>query len=145
MDPDFGTGSLKITPAHDVNDYTLGKSHSLDSINILNKDGTMNSVCGPKYDGMDRFECRERLWEDMEREGVALRREAVDNMRVPRSQRGGEVIEPMISTQWFVKTEVLLLFPSNSKHVNISFLFLIGHATQSHECCDQRRDFHFTK
>lgn len=105
VDKDFGTGALKITPGHDPNDYEIGQRRNLDLINIFNKDATVNEN-GGKYEGMDRFEVRKALWKDMEAEGLILKTEKY-LMRVPRSQRGGEVIEPMISEQWFVKMEDL--------------------------------------
>lgn len=103
VDMAFGTGALKITPGHDPNDYTIGKKFDLPIINIMNKDGSLNSNCG-KYDGLDRFDARAKIWEGMEAEGLVIK---VDphTQRVPRSQRGGEVIEPLVSSQWFVKTE----------------------------------------
>ena len=102
VDREFGTGCLKITPGHDPNDYELGKKYQLPTINIMNLDASMNEKCG-KYEGLDRFEAREQLWADMEKEGLVI--EVKPHMqRVPRSQRGGEVIEPLVSTQWFVKT-----------------------------------------
>ena len=103
VDMEFGTGALKITPGHDPNDYALGKKYDLPIINIMNKDGSMNSNAGD-YDGLDRFECRDKLWSDMEKEGLVIEVKP-HTQRVPRSQRGGEVIEPMVSSQWFVKTE----------------------------------------
>ena len=103
VDMEFGTGALKITPGHDPNDYTLGKKFDLPIINIMNKDGSMNSNAG-EYNGLDRFECREKLWSDMEDAGLVIKVEP-HMQRVPRSQRGGEVIEPLVSSQWFVKTE----------------------------------------
>jgi valyl-tRNA synthetase len=103
VDMEFGTGALKITPGHDPNDYNIGKKYNLPIINIMNKDGSMNANAGPAYNGLDRFECRTRLWADMEAAGLVIK---VDPhmQRVPRSQRGGEVIEPLVSSQWFVKT-----------------------------------------
>ncbi|CAM9452509.1 unnamed protein product, partial [Discosporangium mesarthrocarpum] len=103
VDMEFGTGALKITPGHDPNDYEIGKRHSLRTVNIMEKDGTINQE-GGAYQGQDRFICRENLWEDMEKQGLVIK---VDphTQRVPRSQRGGEVIEPLVSSQWFVKTE----------------------------------------
>ncbi len=100
VDRAFGTGALKITPAHDPNDYEIGNRHNLAFINVLNKDATINENGGP-YEGMDRFACREKLWADMEEAGLVIQVEPY-MMKVPRSQRGGEVVEPMISTQWFV-------------------------------------------
>ena len=105
VDLEFGTGALKITPGHDPADYEIGKRHELEIINVLNKDASMNKNAGP-YEGLDRFECREKLWADMQEAGFAIKTEPY-TMQVPRSQRGGEVIEPMISTQWFVKMEPL--------------------------------------
>jgi len=102
---EFGTGALKVTPGHDPDDYDIGKRHDLDFINVLNTDATMNENAGP-YAGLDRFACREKLWEDMARAGLTIKTEPY-TMQVPRSQRGGEIIEPMISTQWFVKMEPL--------------------------------------
>lgn len=103
VDIEFGTGALKITPGHDPNDYKLGKKFDLPIINIMNKDGSMNSNTG-SYDGLDRFDCRTKLWGDMEAADLVIK---VDPhmQRVPRSQRGGEIIEPLVSSQWFVKTK----------------------------------------
>uniref|UniRef100_I2CQT9 valine--tRNA ligase n=1 Tax=Nannochloropsis gaditana (strain CCMP526) TaxID=1093141 RepID=I2CQT9_NANGC len=103
VDRDFGTGALKITPGHDPNDYELGKRHNLPLINIMNRDASINAN-GGQYQGMDRFECREALWRDMEAEGLALKVEK-HAQRLPVSQRGGEVIEPLVSSQWFVKMD----------------------------------------
>lgn len=105
VDREFGTGALKITPGHDVNDYEIGKRHSLEIINIMNDDGTLNSAAG-KYQGMDRFVARKALWEDMRSAGLVLKEEA-HTSRVPRSQRGGEIVEPLVREQWFVKMEGL--------------------------------------
>jgi valyl-tRNA synthetase len=103
VDMEFGTGALKITPGHDPNDYALGKKFSLPIINVMNKDGSMNANAG-QYSGLDRSECREKLWNDMESADLVIKVES-HMQRVPRSQRGGEVIEPLVSSQWFVKTE----------------------------------------
>ena len=100
VDREFGTGALKITPGHDPNDYEIGLRHNLAFINVLNKDATINEN-GGIYEGMDRFECRKKLWADMEEAGLVIKVEPYQ-MKVPRSQRGGEVVEPMISTQWFI-------------------------------------------
>jgi len=99
VDREFGTGALKITPAHDPNDYEIGKKHNLPMINIMNKDATLNEAAGP-YAGLDRFEAREKLWADMEQAGLTIKTEPYRHV-VPIAQRGGELIEPMISTQWF--------------------------------------------
>jgi valyl-tRNA synthetase len=99
VDMEFGSGALKITPAHDPNDYEIGKRHALPMPNIMNKDGTLNENAGP-YTGMDRFEARKKLWADMEAAGLTIKTQAHTHV-VPRSQRGGEPIEPLLSTQWF--------------------------------------------
>eukprot|EP00591_Stephanopyxis_turris_P008443 CAMPEP_0195514532 /NCGR_PEP_ID=MMETSP0794_2-20130614/5875_1 /TAXON_ID=515487 /ORGANISM="Stephanopyxis turris, Strain CCMP 815" /LENGTH=1018 /DNA_ID=CAMNT_0040642787 /DNA_START=445 /DNA_END=3501 /DNA_ORIENTATION=- len=104
VDMEFGTGALKITPGHDPNDYALGKKFDLPIVNIMNKDGSVNEVAGSRYEGLDRFDARTKLWEDMEENGLAMKVEP-HMQRVPRSQRGGEVIEPLVSSQWFVKTQ----------------------------------------
>ena len=98
---EFGGGALKVTPAHAVDDYILAQKHNLEMINILNKDMTMNENSGP-YEGMDRFACKKKIWEDMRAKGLVLKEEPY-TLNIPRSQRGGEIIEPLISTQWFVK------------------------------------------
>ncbi len=105
VDREFGTGALKITPAHDPNDYEIGLKHHLAVINILNKDATLNENAGP-YAGQDRFEARKNLWADMEAAGLTIKTEPYRHV-VPRSQRGGELVEPMISTQWFVRMREL--------------------------------------
>ncbi len=103
VDMEFGTGALKVTPGHDFNDFTLSETHGLEIINIMNKDATLNDNAGP-YAGMDRFEARKKLWDDMEAAGLVIKTQNYTT-RIPRSQRGGEVIEPLISTQWFVKMD----------------------------------------
>ncbi|KAL9184882.1 hypothetical protein ACHAXT_002659, partial [Thalassiosira profunda] len=104
VDMEFGTGALKITPGHDPNDYEIGKRHDLDILNVMNKDATMNGNCGARYEGLDRFDARDKLWADMDAAGLVLKAEP-HMQRVPRSQRGGEIIEPLVSKQWFVKTQ----------------------------------------
>jgi len=104
VDMEFGTGALKITPGHDPNDYAIGKKFDLPIVNIMNKDGSMNANAGASYEGLDRFDARSKLWEDMERAGLVIKVQP-HTQRVPRSQRGGEVIEPLVSRQWFVKTK----------------------------------------
>jgi len=105
VEREFGTGALKITPGHDPHDYEIGQRHGLGVINILNKDATMNENAGP-YQGLDRFDCRENIWGDMGSIGLVIKEEPY-LLNVPRSQRGGEIIEPLVSTQWFVKIEPL--------------------------------------
>ncbi|KAG2631784.1 hypothetical protein PVAP13_2NG047801 [Panicum virgatum] len=105
VDPDFGTGVLKISPGHDHNDYHIARKLGLPILNVMNKDGTLNDVAG-LYSGMDRFEAREKLWSDLVETNLAVKKEPY-TLRVPRSQRGGEVIEPLVSKQWFVTMEPL--------------------------------------
>ncbi len=105
VDRAFGTGALKITPAHDPNDYVIGERYHLASINILTNDAKINEN-GGAYAGQDRFECRKKLWADMRAAGLVIKEEPYQ-LNVPRSQRGGEIIEPMISTQWFVTIQPL--------------------------------------
>jgi len=105
VDMEFGTGALKITPAHDPNDYSLGKKHNLRMINIMNKDGSLNAEVPDAYQGLDRFVAREKLWNDMTTEGLTISVKQPHLQRIPRSQRGGEIIEPLISKQWFVRTQ----------------------------------------
>ncbi|HJW84416.1 MAG TPA: valine--tRNA ligase, partial [Anaerolineae bacterium] len=105
VDPAFGSGALKVTPGHDPTDYEIGQRHGLPILGVLNPDATMNENAGP-YQGLDRFECRKRLWEDMRAAGLTIKTEPY-LMSVPRSQRGGEIVEPLISTQWYVKIKPL--------------------------------------
>lgn len=105
VDREFGTGALKVTPGHDFNDYEIAKRHNLPMINIMNKDATLNEQAGP-YAGMERFAARQKLWQDMEAAGLTIQVEK-RIMVIPRSQRGGEVVEPMLSMQWFVKMEAI--------------------------------------
>lgn len=105
VDREFGTGALKITPGHDLNDYEIGQRHKLPTISVLDKEAKVNENGGP-YNGLDRFEARKRLWADMKKAGLVIKEENY-TMNVPRSQRGGEVVEPMISTQWFVEMKSL--------------------------------------
>ncbi|GAB2296914.1 hypothetical protein Dimus_031016 [Dionaea muscipula] len=101
----FGTGVLKISPGHDRNDYLLARKIGLPILNVMNKDGTLNEVAG-LYCGLDRFEARKKLWMELEETGLAVKKENY-MLRVPRSQRGGEIIEPLVSEQWFVTMEPL--------------------------------------
>jgi len=93
-----------VTPAHDPVDFELGLRHGLEQRVVLDRAGAVNELGGPRYQGLDRFTCRERIWEDLGSAGLAMERRP-HLQRVPRSQRGGEVIEPLLSLQWFVKTE----------------------------------------
>ncbi|MEM7800706.1 MAG: valine--tRNA ligase, partial [Chloroflexota bacterium] len=103
VDMSFGSGALKVTPAHDPNDFEIAQRHDLKFINVMHKDATMNKNAGP-YEGLDRFDCRAKLWADMEVEGLTIKKEDY-LLNAPRSQRGGEIIEPLLSKQWFVDAE----------------------------------------
>jgi valyl-tRNA synthetase len=105
-DPEFGTGCVKITPAHDPNDFEVGLRHKLEFINVMNKDATMNERAGEEFVGMDRFECREKIL-DMMREADLLVKQEDHLHNVGYSERGDVPIEPMISEQWFVNMEEL--------------------------------------
>lgn len=105
VDKEFGTGVLKISPGHDHNDYHIARKLGLPILNVINKDGTLNEVAGI-YCGLDRSEARKKIWADLEETGLAVKKES-HTLRVPRSQRGGEVIEPLVSKQWFVTMEPL--------------------------------------
>ena len=102
VDPAFGTGAVKITPAHDPNDYEMGIRHNLKFVNIMNDDGTMNADAGAQFDGMDRYECRKAVVAKMEELGYLEKVE--DYMhQVGYSERGDVPVEPRFSEQWFVK------------------------------------------
>src|SRR5439155_17853607 len=101
VDPTLGTGAVKVTPAHDPNDYRCGQRHKLEMINILNPDGTLNDNGGP-YAGLDRYTARERVTEDMEKLGLFDGREDRD-IELAHSDRSKTPIEPYLSDQWFVK------------------------------------------
>jgi valyl-tRNA synthetase len=105
VDRAFGTGALKITPGHDPNDYAIGERHNLGVISVLDEAARLNQNGGP-YVGLDRFECRKKIWEDMRNAGLVIKEEPY-MLNVPRTQRGGEIVEPMVSTQWFVRIQPL--------------------------------------
>ena len=106
VEKEFGTGIVKITPAHDPNDFLVGKRHNLAEINVMNDDGTMNELAGEKYVGMDRFKCREALVADLEEGGFLDHIEDYDN-QVGHCYRCHEVVESRLSKQWFVKMKPL--------------------------------------
>ena len=102
---DFGAGALKITPAHDRNDFDIGRMHELETINVMNPDGTINENGGP-YAGMDRFEARKKIVDDLEAQGLLEKVEDYEHT-VPVSSRSKCIIEPLISRQWFVRMKPL--------------------------------------
>ncbi|NQT92047.1 MAG: valine--tRNA ligase, partial [Lentisphaerae bacterium] len=105
VDPEFGTGVVKVTPAHDPNDFDMGQRHGLSSINVMNGDGTMNEEAGP-YEGLDRTECRKRILHDLEEEGLLERVEDHDHS-IGHCYRCSSVVEPRLSPQWFVRMKPL--------------------------------------
>jgi valyl-tRNA synthetase len=106
VDKEFGTGCVKITPAHDFNDYEVGKRHDMPLINILTDDAAINDVAPEKYRGMDRFEARKAVVADFD--ALGLLEKVVDHkLKVPRGERGNTVIEPYLTKQWYVAVETL--------------------------------------
>ncbi|PQE07696.1 hypothetical protein CJF31_00007519 [Rutstroemia sp. NJR-2017a BVV2] len=105
VDRDFGTGAVKLTPAHDHNDFNLGKKHDLPFINILNEDGTLNSNAGP-FAGEKRFTARYGVIEELKKLGLYTRQES-NKMVVPICSRSGDVIEPLLKPQWWMRMEPL--------------------------------------
>ena len=105
VDPTFGTGCVKVTPAHDLNDFEMGQRHNLPFINIMNKDGTLNENAGP-FQGQDRFVARKNVVSRLEADGFLVKVEDYKHT-VPYSERGKVPVEPLLSTQWFVKIRPL--------------------------------------
>ncbi|WP_100011959.1 valine--tRNA ligase [Lentibacillus sediminis] len=105
VDMELGSGAVKITPAHDPNDFEIGNRHQLKRILVMNEDGSMNENAG-KYAGLDRFDCRKQIVKDLQEESVLFKIEDRTH-QVGHSERSGAVVEPYLSTQWFVKMEPL--------------------------------------
>jgi len=106
VDPEFGSGCVKITPAHDFNDYEIGERHDLEIINVLTDDAAMNDAVPERYRGLDRFEARKRVVADMDAAGL-LERTEDHRLMVPRGDRTGAVVEPYLTDQWYVAIEPL--------------------------------------
>ena len=105
MDSEFGTGLVKVTPAHDPNDFEMGQRHNLDMISVMDEDGRMTEAAGP-FKGMDRFQCRREVVKALEADG--LLENVVDHAHnVGHCERCKTVVEPLLSTQWFVKMKPL--------------------------------------
>jgi valyl-tRNA synthetase len=100
VDPKFGTGAVKVTPAHDFNDFATGKRHDLEFVTVIGFDGKMNELAGP-FQGLDRFEARKAVKKKLAELGLA-KGSKPHTLTLPRSERNGSVVEPMLSTQWFV-------------------------------------------
>jgi valyl-tRNA synthetase len=105
VDPDFGTGAVKITPGHDPTDFEIGERHGLPAIVAMNPDATMNVEAGP-YEGLDRFDARERIAADLEALGLLEKKEPLRHS-IGHCERCGTIVEPLVSKQWFVKTAPL--------------------------------------
>src|SRR5207247_1644871 len=103
---DFGSGAVKVTPAHDLDDFECGTRHNLPQIVVIGEDGTMTEAAGPRFTGLDRFEARERVVEEMESLGLV---EKIEDyiVKIPLCDRCGTVLEPLLSEQWFVKMKPL--------------------------------------
>ena len=122
-DPEFGTGCVKITPAHDPNDYEVGLRHNLEQIICMNPDATMNDKAG-KYEGMSREECRETLVKDLETDDLLISVEEITH-NVGHSERSGVMVEPYLSKQWFVKMRPLadhVLENQTDKDAKVNFV-----------------------
>jgi valyl-tRNA synthetase len=106
VDPEFGTGAVKITPGHDFNDYEVGQRHGLSPLGILTLDARLNDEVPAKYRGLERFEARKQVVADLKAQNLLVS-EKPYKLRVPRSGRSGVIVEPMLTDQWFVKMESL--------------------------------------
>lgn len=106
VDKEFGSGCVKITPAHDFNDHEVGKRHDLPLINILNKKAMLNKNVPLKYQGMDRFIAREQIIQDLDKEGFLVKTEP-HKLKVPRGEKSNVIIEPLLTDQWYVKIQPL--------------------------------------
>ena len=122
-DPEFGTGVVKITPAHDPNDFEVGLRHNLAKVVVMNKDATMNELAG-KYQGMSREECRKNLVEELKEKGLLIKIEEMTHS-VGHSERSDAVVEPYLSKQWFVKMRPLadrVLENQKNKETKVNFV-----------------------
>ena len=122
-DPEFGTGVVKITPAHDPNDFEVGERHNLERIVVINPNGTMNKNAG-KYEGLDRFECRKQLTNDLKAQNLLLEVEEITH-NVGYSERTNVMVEPYLSKQWFVKMRPLadkVLENQKNKETKVNFV-----------------------
>ena len=108
VDPQFGTGAVKITPGHDFNDFELGRRHALPMISVLDEKGRMNENAGSVYQGLDRFKARKKVLEDLNAQGL-LEKEEEYTVMLGHCDRCETIVEPMLSTQWFVKAKPLAM------------------------------------
>lgn len=122
VDIDFGSGAMKVTPAHDPNDFEIGQRHQLENIIVMDENGKMNNKAG-KYEGMDRFDCRKQLVEDLKEQDLVIKIE--DHVHsVGHSERSGAVVEPYLSTQWFVRMEDLAKRSLDNQKQMIVLIFI---------------------
>ena len=145
-DPEFGTGVVKITPAHDPNDFEVGNRHNLERIIVMNEDATMNEFAG-KYNGLDRFECREQLLKDLKEQDLLIEIEKITH-NVGHSERTGVMVEPYLSKQWFVDMKKLssqVLENQKNKDTKVHFVptrfeKILNHwMTDCHDWCISRQ------
>ena len=132
-DPEFGTGVVKITPAHDPNDFEVGNRHNLERVKVMNEDGTMNENAGI-YNGLDRFACREKVIEDLNKTGHLIKIEKMIHS-VGHSERTGVMVEPYLSKQWFVKMRSLadnVLENQKNKDTKVNFVPTRYEKTMNH-------------
>lgn len=132
-DPEFGTGCVKITPAHDPNDFEVGNRHNLERVVVMNEDATMNANAGI-YEGLTREECREKLLEDLKEQGLLLSIEKMTH-NVGHSERTGVMVEPYLSKQWFVKMRGLadqVLENQKNKDSKVNFVPTRYEKTMNH-------------
>jgi valyl-tRNA synthetase len=106
VDQAFGTGCVKITPAHDFNDYEVGKRHDLPMLNIFNPDGTLNDTVPQAYRGLDRFAARKQILKDLDALGLLIEKKP-HTLNIPRNDRGNHILEPMLTNQWYVKMDAM--------------------------------------
>ena len=127
VDPEFGTGVVKVTPAHDPNDFEMGMRHGLTPVNVMNGDGTMNDAAGP-YAGLDRFECRRKILDDLKKADLV---EKIENHKhaIGHCYRCDTIVEPRLSPQWFVKMKPLAA-PAIEAVKNGKVVFIPGRWTK---------------
>ena len=132
-DPEFGTGVVKITPAHDPNDFEVGNRHNLERVKVINPDGTMNALCG-QFNGMDRFDCRKALVDYLKENDLLIKIEEITHS-VGHSERTDVMIEPYLSRQWFVKMRPLadrVLETQKDKDKKVNFVPARYEKTMNH-------------
>ncbi len=140
VDREFGTGCLKVTPAHDPNDFFIGLEHSLDRVKVIDEKGYMTSLAGENYQGLDRFECREKVVSDLKGKGLLLKTEELLH-NVGHCYRCQTIIEPLISKQWFVSTKKLAKRAKEAVETKKTIFFPIHWEKTYFEWMDNIRDW----